>query len=280
MTLLPPLRRAALLLLCTLPLAACNYFGSSDDDGGGGGNSDAQGIWNGSLTSDTLALHMLVAPNNELWAMSWSEQYTQVRRMTRGTGSLNGKSFSGTGTTLGTGDTTAENATITGTVATGASFDGNLGQNVTFTSTFNSQYNNAFELGSFAGTWQGRDSTNSAVNFTIQSNGDLEARFTISGRPDDCIVRGALAKPSSGKNYATLSASFGNATNCLSQHAGASMQGVAMRLTEQDKQPLLLVMATNTGKTAGWFAYARLNAAEVDDETETETETGTEDKAE
>ncbi|OVZ59684.1 hypothetical protein CDO44_11160 [Pigmentiphaga sp. NML080357] len=256
-------RRFALALLCTLSLAACNggYFGSPEEDGGdgggGGGNSDAQGIWAGNITSDTLSMHMLVTPTNELWAMSWSENFSQVRRLTRGTGSLNGKAYSGTGKTFGTGDTTAETANITGTVASGASFDGNLGQNVTFTSTFNGQYNEAFDLAAYAGTWQGRDSASSRVTFTIQANGDFEARSEISGRPDTCNISGALAKASSGKNYATTTFSFGNATNCLSQHAGTSMQGVAMRLTEQNKEPLLLIMATNSAQSAAWFAYAR-----------------------
>jgi len=74
-------RRTVLALLCALSLTACNgYFGSADDDngggGGGGGNSDAQGIWTGNLTSDTLSLSMLVTPSNELWAMSWSEGFS------------------------------------------------------------------------------------------------------------------------------------------------------------------------------------------------------------
>lgn len=253
-------RRSALALLCALSLTACNgYFGSADDGdgGGGGGNSDAQGIWAGNLTSDVLALDMLVTPTNELWAMSWSEDGKQVRRLTRGTGSLNGKAYSGTGKTFGTGDTTADSANITGTVVSGSTFDGNLGQNVTFTSSFDSQYNDAFDLADYAGTWAGRDSTSSAVTFAIQANGDLSADFIISGRPDSCNVSGKLTKASSGKNYATTTFSFGNATNCLSQHAGTSMQGVAIRLTEQNKEPLLLVMATNSGQSAAWFAYAR-----------------------
>ncbi|MBN9476043.1 MAG: hypothetical protein ABS43_11950 [Bordetella sp. SCN 67-23] len=256
-------RRTVLALLCALSLTACNgYFGSADDDngggGGGGGNSDAQGIWTGNLTSDTLSLSMLVTPSNELWAMSWSEGFSQVRRMTRGTGSLNGKAFTGTGKTFGTGDTTVETANLTGTVTSASSFDGNLGQNVTFSSSFSSQYNDAFDLANYAGTWTGRDSISSSpVTFTIQSNGDFSANSQVSGRPDTCSINGRLAKASSGKNYATTTFSFGNATNCLSQHAGASMQGVAMRLTEKDKQPLLLIMATNSSQSAGWFAYAR-----------------------
>ncbi|AZG10279.1 hypothetical protein EGT29_21735 [Pigmentiphaga sp. H8] len=256
-------RRTVLALLCALSLTACNgYFGSGGDgDGGsgdGGSNSDAQGIWTGNLTSDTLSLSMLVTPSNELWAMSWSEGFSQVRRMTRGTGSLNGKAFTGTGKTFGTGDTTVETANLTGTVTSAASFDGNLGQNVTFSSSFSSQYNDAFDLANYAGTWTGRDSiSSSSVTFTIQSNGDFSANSQVSGRPDTCSINGKLAKASSGKNYATTTFSFGSATNCLSQHAGASMQGVAMRLTEKDKQPLLLIMATNSGQSAGWFAYAR-----------------------
>lgn len=253
-------RRIALALLCTLSVAGCNgYFGSPDEDGGGGSgsNSDAQGIWAGTVTSDTLSLHMLVTPNNELWAMSWSENFTQVRRLTRGTGSLNGKAFSGTGKTFGTGDTTAETANITGTVTTRSTFDGNLGQNVTFASTFNEQYDAAFDLAAYSGTWQGRDSTSSGVTFTIQSNGNFDARFQISGRPDTCNVSGTLTKAASGKNYATTTFSFGNATNCLGQHAGTSMQGVAVRLAEEEKEPLLLIMATNSAQSAAWFAYAR-----------------------
>lgn len=255
-------RRSALSLLCALSLTACNgYFGSpegGDAGGGGGGNSDAQGIWAGNLTSDVLSLHMLVTPANELWAMSWSESGTQVRRLTRGTGSLNGKAYSGTGKTFGTGDTTVDSASITGTVTSGATFDGNLGQNVTFSSSFNGQYNDAFDLANYAGTWKGRDSiSSSVVTFTIQSNGDFSANSQISGRPDTCNISGKLTKASSGKNYATATFSFGNATNCLSQHAGISMQGVAVRLAEQDKAPLLLIMATNNGQSAGWFAYAR-----------------------
>ncbi|MDX3904730.1 MAG: hypothetical protein QHC78_03470 [Pigmentiphaga sp.] len=257
-------RRFALALICAVSLTACNgYFGSSEGDGGDGGggggdNSDAQGIWTGTVTSDILSLHMLVTPTNELWAMSWNESFSQVRRLTRGTGSLNGRAYSGTGTTFGTGDTTAENADITGTVTSASTFDGNLGQNVTFTSQFDGVYDQPFDLAAYAGNWVGRDSASaSGVNFTIQSNGNFEARMTVSGRPDTCNVSGAVAESASGKNYATTTFSFGNATNCLSQHAGTSMQGVAILLTPRDEPPLLLMMATNNDQTAAWFAYAR-----------------------
>ncbi|GAA4329131.1 hypothetical protein GCM10023144_15580 [Pigmentiphaga soli] len=263
-----PRPRLLACLLCASLLTACNgYFGASDgdEDGNGGGSaSDAQGIWVGT-TSDRYRLHMLVTPQNELWALSWDESFNQVSRLTQGSGSQSGKTFTGSGKNFAAGDSaTVSSATLTGTVESQATFNGGLGQNVTFTSSYDGQYGNRFALGDFAGTWQGFDSSGSAVTFTVQSDGRYRASSQISGRSDACNVDGRFAAAPSDKNYATTTMTFGSATNCLSQHAGLSLQGVALRLTETGADPLLLVEATDSGKTVAWFAYARLQAATGD----------------
>ncbi len=260
--------KLAILLLCTVPLASCNgYFGTTDDDadgGNGGGSSDAQGIWVGT-TSDRFDFHMLLTPNNDVWGISWAENFNQVNKLWKGSGSRNGRTFTANGKNFSAGEgSPVQAATLSGTVASGVSFDGNLGQNVTFTSTFNSQYNDAFDLGSYTGTWAGRDSTGASVSFTIKADGNFDAASNIPGRPDRCTITGALRKATSDKNYATTTLSFGGATNCLSEHAGTSMPGIAIKLTDSSAavQPLLLIAATNSGQTSAWFAYARKQAQE------------------
>ncbi len=136
--------RLTLSLLCTLALSACNgYFGGTDDgDGGGGGgtaNSDAQGIWVGT-TSDRFNFDLLVTPNNDVWGLSWDESFNQVSRLTQGTGSQSGQNFNGTGKNYAASASgTVDSVTLTGTVQSASTFIGNVGQNVTFTSSFNTQ---------------------------------------------------------------------------------------------------------------------------------------------
>jgi hypothetical protein len=261
--------RFAAALLCTATLTACNggYFGvgSGDGDGGGGGTtSDAQGIWTGT-TSDRYFFNLLVTPDNQVWALSYDESFNTAQSLFRGTGSTSGRNFTGTGSTFATGATgTVSSTTVTGTVTSASSFDGNLGQNVTFTSAFSNQYDTAAALTDYAGTWVGRDSTGSNVTFTIQSNGSYTASATVVGKTGTCAINGSFTTTSFGKNYTNASASFGGSANCADKLASQSLtQGVGVRMVDSDttKQPLLLVETANTGRTVAWYAYARKQVA-------------------
>lgn len=260
--------RLATLLLCTAALTACNggYFGvgSGGDGGDGSGTtSDAQGIWTGT-TSDRYVFNLLVTPDNQVWALSYDESFNTAQSLFRGTGTTSGRNFTGTGKTYATGAAgTVSSTTVTGSVTSGSTFDGNLAQNVTFTSTFSSQYNAAAALADYAGTWVGRDSTGSAVTFTIQSNGSYTASATVSGKTGTCAITGTFSTTSFNKNYTNATASFGGNANCVDRLAGQSLaQGVGIRMVDSDtaKQPLLLVETANVGQTLGWYAYARKQA--------------------
>ncbi|NYE25912.1 hypothetical protein [Pigmentiphaga litoralis] len=264
------MRRSALFiaLLSAAVLAACNggYFGvDSDDNGNGGGSgatSDAQGLWTGT-TSDRYTFALLVTPTNDVWGLSYDESANTAFRLFRGTGALTGKNFTGTGKTYASGASgTVTTGTVTGSVTTASAFDGNLPNNLTFTTNFNSQYNTAAPLSDYAGTWEGRDSSGARLVVTLDGGGRITATSTVPGKTDPCAINGALSAGASSKNYTILNLSFGGESGCAANVASQSMQGVGVRVADAaaTAQPLLLLEATNNGQTAGWFAYARRRA--------------------
>jgi hypothetical protein len=264
------LRRPHLLLavLGAAVLTACNggYFGvGSDDNGGSGGGatSDAQGLWTGT-SSDRYTFALLVTPTNDVWTLSYDESASTAFRMFRGTGALTGRNFNGTGKTYASGASgTVTAGNLTGTVTTASAFDGNLPNNLTFTTNFNSQYNTAAPLADYAGTWEGRDSSGGRLVVTVDGGGRITASTTVPGKTDPCAINGALSAGAGGKNYTVLNISFGGEAGCAANVATQSMQGVGVRIadTAGTAQPLLLLQSTNNGQTTGWFAYARRRAA-------------------
>lgn len=256
-------------VFCSALLTACNggYFGSDDNDssgGGGSGNgSTASGLWTGT-TSDRYTYTMLVTPDNQVWGMSYDVSSSSAFRLFRGTGTTSGRNFTGSGKSFG-GSTSGSVASgnITGAVTSSASFDGTLPQNITFVTTFAPQYNTGASLADLAGTWNGRDNTGSAVEFSVDGNGSYTARATVAGKTGTCTITGRFVAAATGRGYTTTTASFGGASNCADSLQGKNLsQGIGLRLAATDSatQPLLLVQAVDANQSVAWFAYARRQA--------------------
>lgn len=253
------LRSTPILVLTLALLVGC---------GGGSGNNTTNnnqnntpppppnspaGVYQGtaSNTSGQSAFETIILPNNTVWALygTISGNVFLVAGVITGAGSSTSTTFTSPVTDFNfTGQILS--GTVNATYTVGTSINGTLAEpaaaNTTFTGTaipasdFN--YNIAASIANIVGGWTGALLDGSAANITITSTG------SFTGSNQGCNFSGTITPDSSGKNFFTVSVTFG-ASPCTTP--GASASGVAVNYLLSDNVTHQLVAAVSSGTSFG-----------------------------
>jgi hypothetical protein len=187
----------ALAMSWMLVLTACGGGGS-----GGTGVvpvADAQGLWNGS-TSTSQSIMGIVLDDGSYWLLYSPPNVSGLTAgFVQGTGtSLNGSFSSSDAIDFNFSGQGVNNATVSASYTTKQSFNGSvsytpLSAPLTFTSSYNPDYDQTPTLTAVAGNYVGLASvasSNEAVTFLISAQGVLAGTGTTSG-----CQYGGLVKP-------------------------------------------------------------------------------------
>lgn len=211
-------------VLC-IALSAC---GGGGGDSGPSAPSEAEGLWFGT-TNTNRSIAGVVLDTGTYWFIYTSQgNNAVVAGAIQGTGSTDNGSFSSSnGRDFNLEGQGINNFTISGTYSSMQSLAGTIrysatGEQVTFSSQYDSYYDETPSLSIVAGNYSGTAATSAgteSANVVVSSNG------AVSGQgASGCTFTGSAAPRESGNVY-DLSITFGGG---VCQNGGATVNGVAI----------------------------------------------------
>lgn len=235
-------------------LAACG--------GGGGGTAStpspqiakAEGVYAGTLVSNgtTGVFSSVILEDDSIWAIygvAGAGGSTIVQGFvaasgtsTNGAYSATGKDYGYTGGVLNTTATATytPGVSISGTVSTGGSFNGNTA-NVT-----GYVYNTPAQIATIVGSWSGSSLFGNATSVNITTSG------AYTGTSGSCAISGTLIPRASGKNI--FNVTYTNGVNgCGIPNLSAQGIGIASTLSNGKMQ--LIIALTTADKSVGTVAF-------------------------
>ncbi len=230
-------------------IAALSMAASLVACGGGGDSgppapsvtSSAEGFWTGT-TSNGKQVAAVILENGETWGVYSSGGV--LAGAIYGNISSSGNTISGSGLDFYNG--TSHAGTLSGNVAPKSSISFTSSSGVSFSGTYNNEYDQAASLANLAGTYYGYGlSANTSAQYipvTIASNG------AISAGDSNCSATGTASPRASGKNVFDIHVSF-NGSYCALGN-GAVVNGIAYY---EASSRTMLAMGLNGNKTDGFI---------------------------
>lgn len=233
-------------LSVTVLLTACG--------GGGGGGDDApapdpainaEGFWSGT-TNNGLEAGVAVLENGETWGVYASGE--TLSGAIYGNTTVSGNTLSGSGLDLDKRGTSQ--ASYTGNFVAKRSMTIDLPDDVRFTGTYLSEYEQPASLANLAGNFNGNGATakSSLTNIPVS----ITSHGTITAGDSFCSIAGTVTPRPSGKNVFDMSITLTGSDCGLS--SGTMVKGVAY-YDVADRT--LLAMGLNSGKNDGFMYLGR-----------------------
>lgn len=236
-----------------LALSACGGSGDGDDNTAPTPSNpeiSAEGVWEGTLTnSASTNFQLLVLETGEFWSIYGRPQTGSfaVAGFIQGSGSVTGGSLTSNNAKDfgllpppgGSVQATYTATSIQGTVAAAGSTSSFSGAPL---ATTNYSYGRPAALTDIQGVWSMQGTDGSSVNLSIATSGAFTA--VSSG----CAITGTFTPRPSGKNVFNVSLTFGQAP-CANPGSAATGVAVTYPTTAANRQ--LIVLGTNTARTAG-----------------------------
>jgi hypothetical protein len=224
--------------------------------GGGGGDApppattttteSAQGLWIGTTNTDRAITGLVFSDGTYYVLYSPIADPTLIAGVVQGTGAVSGSTFSSSDAR----DFSLERSnvlacSVSASIATKQTFNGSLACGAAGTTSFTSTYNTAFEqapsLAALAGTFTGQVASSAGIqNATVT----ISATGAISGNAQGCIVSGSVTPRTDGNAF-NQTITFGPAP-CL--FAGQTFTGIAFFDTPTKR---LFAAAPNASRTNG-----------------------------
>ena len=215
--------------------------------------ASAEGAWEGNL-SDKRSFSSLVLEDGTFYTLYGPVigGALYVAGVIQGVGEYRGATFrTADAVDFPAGSSPAWTA-VNATYEPGVSIQGSVigaGRNITFNgspiSTAVYNYNTPANLASVSGNWVLSSAEGDAVHVSI-------AGSAIQATSGGCSFSGSVSPRSTGKNVFDVSVTFGG-TPC--RLPGQKMQGNAIALTTPSNQLQLIVIATNSSRTAAVTAF-------------------------
>jgi len=235
-------------LLMTLTLVACG--------GGGGGGSDstapatastAEGIWRGTIQGGASMTGVVLDDGTFYVLYSPAGRPDLIAGLVQGSGAARNGSFTSSNARDFVINDDVYSASVSASYTSKQTFNGSVtytnGTTGTFTSSYDSAYEQPASLTAIAGSFSGQSASSAGVQtgvVTVQSNGAF--RSTSNG----CTVTGTLT-PRGSVNVFNMSATFGGGA-CV--FGTSTLNGIAVYNATSKR---IYAAAPNAGRTDGFL---------------------------